>query len=55
MGCPAKPIESYDRAAGGFSCLPRGARQRAGNPTYRHMARADSFEILIIPAVQGRQ
>ncbi|WP_186780355.1 helix-turn-helix domain-containing protein [Streptomyces salinarius] len=45
MGRPEKPIESYGCAAGGFSCLLRGARERAGSPTYREMEAADSCRV----------
>jgi hypothetical protein len=45
MGRPEKPIKSYTHAAGGFACLLRGARERAGNPTYRDMAEADSCTV----------
>ncbi|MCX5386619.1 helix-turn-helix transcriptional regulator [Streptomyces sp. NBC_00083] len=39
LGRPPKPIFSYERSAGGFACLLRGARERAGDPNYRVMAR----------------
>lgn len=45
MGRPEKPIKSYTCAAGGFACLLRGARERAGNPTYRDMAEADGCTV----------
>ncbi|MEU0398367.1 helix-turn-helix transcriptional regulator [Streptomyces sp. NPDC006208] len=38
MGRPEKTITSYESAAGGFCCLMRGARERAGNPHYRAMS-----------------